>query len=105
MGFANIDADALERLRESGACVVDVRTDVEVARGVIPGASHIALDKLPARFGELDQAAPIVLYCQMGGRSAGAAQFLVSQGFQQVYNLQGGMNAWTAAGRPVKNLM
>ena len=102
MGFANVDVDALERLQATGARVVDVRTDVEVARGVIPGASHIALDKLPTRFMELDQASPVVLYCQMGGRSAGAAQFLISQGFQQVYNLQGGINAWAAAGRPIQ---
>jgi len=105
MGFTNIDVDALERLRDGGARIVDVRTEGEVARGVIPGASHIALDKLPTRFAELDQATPVVLYCQMGGRSAGAAQFLASHGFQQVYNLQGGINAWAAAGRPVGNLM
>lgn len=104
MAFTNIDADTLEQLRASGARLVDVRTDAEVARGVIPGASHIALDKLPVRFTELNQEAPIVLYCQMGGRSAGAAQFLTSKGFERVYNLQGGINAWAAGGRPVGNL-
>jgi len=105
MGFTNIDASGLEGLRASGARVVDVRTPGEIVRGVIPGASHIALNELPARLTELADTAPIVLYCQMGGRSAGAAQFLVAQGFKEVYNLQGGINAWAATGRPVENLM
>ena len=104
MSVTNIDADTLECLRDKGAQVVDVRTGPEIARGVIPGASHIALNEIAARAGELDQMAPVVLYCQSGGRSAGAAQFLVSQGFQQVYNLQGGIIAWAAAGRPVSSL-
>ncbi|MES2353478.1 MAG: rhodanese-like domain-containing protein [Pseudomonadota bacterium] len=105
MGFTNIDANVLEGLQASGARVVDVRTTGEIARGVIPGASHIALSELPTRLTELGDSAPIVLYCQVGGRSAGAAQFLVAQGFKQVYNLQGGINAWAATGRPIENLM
>lgn len=104
VSFATIDAETLERLRENGARLIDVRTDPEVARGVIPGASHIVLDKLAGRAGELDPAAPVVLYCQSGARSAGAAQFLVSQGFREVYNLQGGIIGWAAAGRPVGGL-
>jgi len=104
MSFTNIDAEALERLRDDGVPVIDVRTDPEVTRGVIPGARHIALDKLPARAGELDRSAPIVLYCQSGGRSVGAAQYLGSQGFLRVYSLQGGIIGWTAAGRPIGNL-
>ena len=104
MSFTNIDAETLERLRDDGVPVIDVRTDAEVARGVIPGARHIALDKLAARAGELDRTGPVILYCQSGGRSTGAAQFLGSQGFSQVYNLQGGIIGWTAAGRPMGKL-
>jgi rhodanese-related sulfurtransferase len=104
MSFADIDASALEQLRDNGVPVIDVRTDSEVARGVIPGARHIALDKLAARVGELDRTAPIILYCQSGARSAGAAQYLGSQGFRQVCHLQGGIIGWTATGRSLGNL-
>ena len=104
MPVTNIDAATLESLREAGARVVDVRNDHEVANGVIPGAEHIALHGLVARLGELDPAQPLVLYCQMGSRSAQAAQFLAGQGFAQVYNLPGGMSGWLAGGRAVAAL-
>ena len=104
MNFTNIDSETLLSMAKEGAKVIDVRTDAEVARGVIPGASQIALDKLPARINELDPAKQIILYCQVGGRSANAAQFLASQGFQQVFNLQGGINAWVATGHEVASL-
>jgi rhodanese-related sulfurtransferase len=83
-----------------GALLVDVRSDAEVARGKIPGALHIPLQTLPARLAEFDKSKPLVFCCQMGGRSAQACQFAVAQGYEKVYNLQGGMNAWLAAGKP-----
>jgi rhodanese-related sulfurtransferase len=104
MSFTNIDAETLERLRDGGAQVIDVRSDAEVARGVIPGATHIAMDKITSRLGELDRTAPLVIYCQSGARSANVAQFLVSQGFQRVNHLQGGVVAWAAGGRPLSEL-
>ena len=104
MNFTNIDSETLLRLAKEGAKVIDVRTDAEVARGVIPGASQIALDKLAARSQELDTSKQIIVYCQVGGRSASAAQFLVSNGFQQVFNLQGGINAWISTGHEIGNL-
>jgi rhodanese-related sulfurtransferase len=104
MSFTNIDAETLERLRDGGGQVIDVRSDAEVARGVIPGAKQIAMDKIASRLGELDTTAPLVIYCQTGARSASVAQFLVSQGFQRVNHLQGGIMAWAAGGRPVGEL-
>ena len=105
MSVTNIDSESLLRFTKEGVKVIDVRTDAEVSRGVIPGASHIALDKLPERYKELDPAAKVVIYCQVGGRSANAAQFLASQGFSQVFNLQGGINAWVASGHETGNLL
>jgi rhodanese-related sulfurtransferase len=86
-------------LAGEGAVVIDVRSDAEVARGKIAGALHIPLHTLPARLSELDKKIPLVFCCQMGGRSAQACQFAVAQGYEKVYNLQGGMNAWIAAGK------
>ena len=94
------------RLRELLATVappqlVDVRTAAEVARGSIAGAQHIELATLPARVAELNPAAPCVLFCQSGGRSAQACAYLVQRGFGQLYSLEGGVAAWVRAGLPL----
>jgi rhodanese-related sulfurtransferase len=80
--------------------LVDVRTDAEVANGKIAQADAIPLHLLPMRLSELDKNAKTVFYCQMGGRSAQAASFASSNGFVDVYNVQGGIAAWRQAGLP-----
>jgi rhodanese-related sulfurtransferase len=97
-----IDALRLQDMKQHGDVVlVDVRTDLEVSRGVIPGARHIPLHLLPARFEEIDRSRAVVFYCQSGARSAQASAFLSSKGWHEVYNLAGGMNAWVGKGMPV----
>jgi rhodanese-related sulfurtransferase len=98
--FETIDvAHYIATFAHEGAILVDVRNDAEVARGKIPGALHIPLHTLPLRLSEIDKNKVVVFCCQMGGRSAQACQFAVAQGYAKVYNLQGGMNAWLAAGQ------
>jgi rhodanese-related sulfurtransferase len=98
-GFKNIDVMELRNLLAAGGVrLVDVRTDAEIARGHIDGATKLPLHLLPLRLNELDVAAPTVFYCQMGGRSAQAAAFAAAQGFSDAYNLQGGITAWAQAG-------
>jgi adenylyltransferase/sulfurtransferase len=58
------------------------------------GVPLIPLSELPKRFGELDPSREIVVHCKMGGRSAKAAAFLRQQGFRDVKNLIGGIDAW-----------
>jgi rhodanese-related sulfurtransferase len=95
----NISVQQLKELQVStGVSLLDVRTDAEVERGVIAGARHIPLHMLPMRAGELDPAAPLVVYCQSGGRSAQACGWLAAQGFTDVHNLQGGIIAWVREG-------
>jgi rhodanese-related sulfurtransferase len=94
-----IDVAQLEQLRQAGPVVlVDVRTEPEVARGIIAGARHIPLNQLPARCNELDMQATVVVYCQSGGRSAQACAWLAEKGFSRVHNLQGGVLAWARSG-------
>lgn len=101
-GFKNIDVAQLQgMLAQGGVRLVDVRTDAEVARGYIAGADKLPLHVLPMRLHELDSSVPTIFYCQMGGRSAQAAAFANAQGFNDVYNLQGGITAWTQAGAPL----
>lgn len=94
-------ADLQAMQKRGGMLLVDVRTDAEVSRGKIPGGISLPLHLLPLRLSELDKTVPTVFYCQMGGRSAQAAAFAASNGFADVYNLQGGITAWAQAGLPV----
>jgi rhodanese-related sulfurtransferase len=97
-----VDSTGLEALRRDGAVVLlDVRTDAEVARGMIEGAIHIPLNQLPARYTELDPQVLTVIYCQSGARSAQACSWLGERGFAQSYNLQGGVLAWLREGLPL----
>ena len=58
------------------------------------GGHLIPLNDLPKRVGELDSSKEIVVHCKMGGRSAKAVDYLKQQGFSNVHNLVGGINAW-----------
>ncbi|MBC7632181.1 rhodanese-like domain-containing protein [Aeromicrobium sp.] len=80
--------------------VLDVREDHEWAAGHIDGAVHIPLGDLPVRVGELDPSTKTVVVCHLGGRSARATAWLQARG-HDVTNVDGGMEAWEQAGRPV----
>lgn len=90
------------RGEEPGLQVVDVRNPGEQDSGVIAGALRIPLPTLLDRRGELDPAAPTVLYCAGGYRSSAAASLLQSLGFDRVADLQGGFDAWRTAGLPIE---
>ncbi len=75
-------------------CLVDVREQKEFDLCRIPTSRLIPLGEIPARFGELDRNADIVMHCKAGGRSAKACEFLAAQGFKKVRNLKGGILAW-----------
>jgi len=98
----HIDRAELLRLQQAGpVTLLDVRTDPEVARGMIAGARHIPLQLLPERYTELDAGDQIVIYCQSGARSAQACGWLEAQGFTRVHNLAGGLGAWVREGQPL----
>jgi len=87
-----------ERMREvPGLVLVDIRNPGEVAEGTIPGAMVIGLPALLKRLGELDPAAPTVVFCAGGYRSAIASSLLRSHGFTDVSDLIGGYTAWSGA--------
>jgi sulfur-carrier protein adenylyltransferase/sulfurtransferase len=83
--------------------LVDVRQPAEYRQGHIPGAALIPLGELDWRLYELDRGKPVIVYCATGVRSRAAASVLMRAKFAEVYNLEGGMDAWqglTAAGIP-----
>ena len=80
--------------------LLDVREDDEWKRGHAAAAQHIPMGQVPARLDEIDRSATLYVICKVGGRSAKVAEFLARDGFEPI-NVDGGMLAWAAAGRPV----
>lgn len=76
--------------------ILDVRQPQEYKGGHIPGAKLIPLTQLGDRLDEIDPHKPTVVYCAIGGRSRVAAQMLSGKGFDEVFNLSGGIKAWNS---------
>lgn len=74
--------------------LLDVREDDEVALCALPGHHHIPMNLIPLRHNELPDDVPIVLYCHHGIRSLNSARYLAEAGFDDLYNLSGGIDAW-----------
>ena len=96
-------AEVVKLINHNDAIVVDVRTDQEFQSGHVLNAIHIPLGMFESRIQELDQykELPIIMGCQSGNRSGKAVTLLVKRGFTHVYNLTGGMMAWSNASLPV----
>jgi rhodanese-related sulfurtransferase len=79
--------------------LLDVREawELQTARLNLPGTRtlHIAMATLPARLHELDRRQPILGLCHHGVRSQQCVEFLQRQGFDAVYNVAGGIDAWS----------
>lgn len=97
--FKNIDSATLRSLTATETItLIDVRSEEEAIRGIIHGAIHIPLHLLPLRAHELEGENPLIFYCHSGVRSAQACSFMASQGRENLFNLQGGVLGWGAAG-------
>lgn len=82
--------------RKESFILVDVREEDENRKCKIEGSVLIPLSKFQERFREaLNPDQEIIVHCHFGGRSQKASEFLVSQGFQNVSNLAGGIDAWS----------
>ncbi len=89
-------------LVESGAFLLDVRTQEEWDEFHAPQATLIPLDELAGRLNEIPKDKPVVIICRSGNRSAVARDYLLDAGFGSVTSSAGGMLAWQAAGYPVE---
>lgn len=81
--------------RQDDFVLLDVREPFEREIATIPGSIHIPLAEIPARVGELDPASEIVIHCKGGVRSAHVLEFLRDAGFSRLWNLEGGIHAWS----------
>jgi rhodanese-related sulfurtransferase len=75
--------------------LLDVREADEWRFCRIDGAVHLPMSQIARRVGELDPAWPMIVYCHHGIRSHRVAEFLLHQGFADVANLAGGIDAWS----------
>lgn len=76
--------------------LLDVREPWEFAIAHLPGAELVPLATLPGACGSLPKDAPLVVYCHHGVRSQHACMYLAGQGFAELANLAGGIDAWSA---------
>ena len=100
--YRDLKLDQVRELIGDGYEVVDVRESSEWEGGHIPGARHVVLASILAspdlhRFRERT-----IFSCEVGERSAVAAEMAVAQGVQDVVNFRGGMKAWREAGLPLE---
>ncbi len=87
--------DLKRALDEGGATVVDVRETWEAEIAKIAGAVLIPLSEFAARAKELPRDKPILIHCHHGGRSMQATQWLRRNGYGNVSNVAGGIDAWS----------
>lgn len=100
--FERINVETAKKLIEDGGLVVvDVRESAEWMQGHIPEAVHIPLGTLMNRPRELLQQDGIIFVCAEGIRSAVACEVAAAIGKTQLYNLEGGTNAWLKEGYPL----
>jgi rhodanese-related sulfurtransferase/peroxiredoxin len=94
-------AELIERgVNGTPPTVLDVRTPQEFATGHLPGAINIdsAATDLDTRLAKLPKDAPYIVYCRTGNRSGDVTERMHARGFKHLYDLQGGIQAWTGSG-------
>jgi len=97
-------ADFDKKIHEGNVQLVDVRTPEEYAEKHLKDAVNINFngDDFVDMITKLDKTKPVLVYCLSGGRSTKAAALISKKGYTQVFNLDGGILAWSAAGQPVE---
>lgn len=83
--------------KDDNAVIIDVRTDDEVSEGIIANAIHIDIYKgqeFVNEIEELDKDKNYYVYCRSGNRSGQACSIMSQLGFENAYNLEGGILEW-----------
>jgi len=93
----DVSVKEFSKLVASGkGTILDVRTPGEIAKGSIKGSVNLDFfdDNFATKLDQLDKTKPVYVYCAAGGRSSDAMDMMKKKGFVEVYNLEGGYNAW-----------
>jgi rhodanese-related sulfurtransferase len=97
--LAGLMEDASKDIR-----LIDVRSPTEIAHGAISRAESLPLHLLPLQADAIEKSSTVVFYCRSGARSAQACAFLAARGYEQVFNLRGGIVAWVRQGLPIESV-
>ena len=83
--------------------LIDVRTPQEYEQGHLENSININIagDSFKEEVEKLDKSQPVYVYCKVGGRSARAASTLKEMGFEEVYDLEGGIRNWESSGMEI----
>lgn len=100
----NITSDEAKNLmaKNKNVFLLDVRTPAEFSQAHLKGAVLIPVRDLQLRYYEVPRDRPVIVYCAVGSRSAGAANLLESKGFKEVYNMSDGIVGWYRSGFPIE---
>ena len=102
-GIKELDAPELAQWlsqQSESVQVIDVREAKETVAGSVPNAVVIPLASLPLHADKIDPDATVVFVCRSGNRSAQACIYMQQRGYENVYNLRGGMIAWVSDSLP-----
>lgn len=100
----SIEASDLARSeQQAGAMILDVRGATEFAEARIAGSKRVHFGNLRKHLNELPKDRPIAVHCQAGGRSLLACSILQSEGYGNIKNVSGGIDAWIRNGSPVES--
>jgi rhodanese-related sulfurtransferase len=95
---------AVTKMNNDNTSVLDIRDTNEFVKSHIENALNLPLDKLEERLSTLEKLKKqsIIVVCQTGSRSVSACKILTKAGFEQVFNLNGGMQSWEDNKLPIK---
>lgn len=94
--FKRIDCQQALELIDQGAVVADIRDEASFERGHISDARYLSNHNLQQFIEENDLDTPLLVCCYHGNSSQSAAAFLAERGFEEVYSIDGGFEAWQA---------
>ncbi|ASY81159.1 thiosulfate sulfurtransferase [Pectobacterium polaris] len=92
--FEAISTEQAHSRWQEGGVVVDIRDPQSFAAAHVPGATHLTNETLSDFVRGADLEAPVMVICYHGISSRNAAQYLISLGFDSVYSIDGGFEAW-----------
>ena len=90
--------DTKMMIDSSDVFILDVRTQEEYDAGHINGSTLIPVQVIETRLDEIPKDRKILVYCRSGGRSSEASQILIKNGFEEIYNMNGGIDDWIRSG-------
>ena len=100
--FTRLDVhEAKQMIDEDDVQVIDSREPHEHAEGHVPGSIQIQHMATMAQADKIARDKPVLFICKSGQRSAVAAEFAAALGISDIYSVDGGHDAWRAAGYPL----